>query len=125
MAVGINVTASSEERLQARNDLAWAIAAGGIGIVVFAALLMLAWYFAATLFLIFAGVLLGAALTAMTDGLGKLIRLPHPVRLGIVCLALIALLLGVVALGGATIADQAKVLSGTIKSQLVDLKSFL
>ena len=125
MAVGINVTASSEERLQARNDLAWAIAAGGIGIVVFAALLMLAWYFAATLFLIFAGVLLGAALTAMTDGLGKLIRLPHPVRLGIVCLALIALLLGVVALGGATIADQAKVLSGTIKSQLVELKSFL
>jgi predicted PurR-regulated permease PerM len=125
VAVGINVTASSEERLQARNDLAWAIAAGGIGIVVFAALLMLAWYFAATLFLIFAGVLLGAALTAMTDGLGKLIRLPHPVRLGIVCLALIALLLGVVALGGATIADQAKVLSGTIKSQLVDLKSFL
>jgi predicted PurR-regulated permease PerM len=123
--VGINVTASSEERLQARNDLAWAIAAGGIGIVVFAALLMLAWHFAATLFLIFAGVLLGAALTAMTDGLGKLMRLPHPVRLGIVCLALIALLFGVVALGGATIADQAKILSGTIKSQLVDLKSFL
>ena len=123
--MGINVTASSEERLLARNDLAWAIAIGGIGIVLFAALLTLAWHFAAALFLIFAGVLLGAALTAMTDGLGKLIRLPHPVRLGIVCLALVALLLGVVALGGATIADQAKVLSGTIKSQLVDLKSFL
>jgi predicted PurR-regulated permease PerM len=119
------VTASSEERFLARNDLAWAIAVGGIGIVLFAALLTLAWHFAAALFLIFAGVLLGAALTAMTDGLGKLIRLPHPVRLGIVCLALVALLLGVVALGGATIADQAKVLSSTIKSQLVDLKSFL
>ena len=116
---------SSEERLQARNDLAWAIAVGGIGIVLFAALLMVAWYFAATLFLIFAGVLLGAALTAMTDGLGRLIRLPHPVRLGIVCIALAALLLGVIFLGGATIADQAKVLSSTIKSQLVDLKSFL
>jgi predicted PurR-regulated permease PerM len=124
-AAGINVTASSEERLQARGDLAWAIAVSGIGIVLFAALLMLVWYFAAALFLIFAGVLLGAALTAMTDGLGRLIRLPHPVRLGIVCLALIALLLGVVALGGATIADQAKVLSGTIKSQLVSVKSFL
>jgi predicted PurR-regulated permease PerM len=123
--VGVNVTASSEERLQARNDLARAIAVGGIGIVLFAALLLLAWNFAATLFLIFAGVLLGAALTAMTDRLGKLIRLPHPVRLGIVCLALAALLLGVIALGGASIADQAKVLSGTIKSQLVDLKSFL
>jgi predicted PurR-regulated permease PerM len=86
---------------------------------------MLAWYFASTLFLIFAGVLLGAALTAMTDGLGRLIRLPHPVRLGIVCLALVALFLAVVALGGATIADQAKMLSGTIKSQLVNVKSFL
>jgi predicted PurR-regulated permease PerM len=123
--VGIDVTASNEERLQARNDLAWAIAVGGIGIVLFAALLMLAWYFASTLFLIFAGVLLGAALTAMTDGLGRLIRLPHPVRLGIVCLALVALFLAVVALGGATIADQAKMLSGTIKSQLVNVKSFL
>jgi predicted PurR-regulated permease PerM len=119
------VATSNEERVQARNDLAWAIAVGGIGIVLFAALLMLAWYFAATLFLILAGVLLGAALTAMTDGLGRLIRLPHPVRLGIVCIALAALLLGVLFLGGATIADQAKVLSSTIKSQLVDLKSFL
>jgi predicted PurR-regulated permease PerM len=116
---------SSEERLQARNDLAWAIAVGGIGIVLFAALLVVAWYFAATLFLIFAGVLLGAALTAMTDGLGRLICLPHPVRLGIVCLALAVMLLGVIFLGGATIADQAKVLSSTIKSQLVELKSFL
>src|SRR5262249_34426935 len=80
----INVTTSSEEGLLARNDLAWAIAVGGIAIVLFAALLMLAWNFAATLFLIFAGVLLGAALTAMTDALGRLIRLPHPVRLGIV-----------------------------------------
>jgi predicted PurR-regulated permease PerM len=119
------VTAPREERLLARSDLAWAIAVGGIGIVLFAALLILAWYFAATLFLIFAGVLLGAALTAMTGGLGRLMRLPHPVRLGIVCVALVALLLGVVVLGGATIADQAKVLSGTIKSQLVDVKSFL
>jgi predicted PurR-regulated permease PerM len=124
-AAGIIVTASSEERLLARNDLAWAIAVGGIGIVLFAALLMLAWHSAATLFLIFAGVLLGAALTAMTDALGRLTPLPHPVRLGIVCLALMALLLGAAVLGGATIADQAKVLSSTIKSQLVDLRSFL
>jgi predicted PurR-regulated permease PerM len=125
LVVRIDVATSSEERLGARNDLAWAIAVGGIGIVLFAALLMVAWYFAATLFLIFAGVLLGAALTAMTDGLGRLIRLPHAVRLGIVCLALAVLMLGVIVLGGATIADQAKVLSSTIKSQLVELKSFL
>jgi predicted PurR-regulated permease PerM len=125
VAARINVTASSKERLQARNDLAWAIAVGGIAIVLFAALLILVREFAATLFLIFAGVLLGAALTAMTHGLGRLIPLPHPVRLAIVCLALAVLLLGVVALGGATIVEQATVLSKTIKSQLVDLKSFL
>jgi len=38
---------------------------------------------------------------------------------------LAVLMSGVVFLGGATIADQAKVLSGTIKSQLVNVKSFL
>jgi len=119
------VTASNEERHQAQNDLAWPIAVGGIGIVLFVALLMLAWKFAATLFLIFAGVLLGAALTAMTHGLGRLVRLPHAVRLSIVCLVVIGLFFAVVALGGATIEEQAKVLSGTIKSQLVNLKSFL
>ncbi len=119
------MTPSNKERLQARNDLAWAIAVGGIGIVLFAALLVVTWYHASTLFLIFAGVLLGAALTAMTHALGKLIRLPHPVRLAIVCFALAVLFLAVVALGGATIVDQAKVLSGTIKSQLVNVKSFL
>src|SRR5215469_13666529 len=110
MAARINVTASNE-RLQARNDLAWAIAVGGIGIVLFAALLMFVWHLASTLFLIFAGVLLGAALTAMTDALGRLIHLPHPLRLGIVCLVLVALIHAVVVLGGATIADQAKALS--------------
>ncbi len=125
MVAVINVTASNKERLQARKDLAWSIATGGIGIVLFAALLVAAWYYAATIFLIFAGVLLGAALTAMTHGLGKVIRLPHPVRLGIVCLALAVVFLAVVALGGATIVDQAKVLSGTIKSQLVHVKAFL
>jgi predicted PurR-regulated permease PerM len=125
VAVVTSVTATNKERLEARNDLARAIAIGGIGIVLFVALLLLVWHFAATLFLIFAGVLLGAALTAMTHGLGRLVRLPHTVRLVIVCVALIALFLAVVALGGATIVDQAKVLSGTIKSQLVNVKSFL
>ena len=73
-----------------RNDLAWAISVGGIGIVLFAALLLFAWYFAATLFLIFAGMLLGVALNAMTNVLGRVVRLPHALRLTIVCLALVA-----------------------------------
>ena len=41
------------------------------------------------------------------------------------CVALAAILSGVVVLGGATIAQQASVLSNTIKSQLVNVKSFL
>ncbi len=116
---------STEERLQARNDLAWSIAVGGIGVVLFIALLVLAWYFAATLFLIFAGMLLGVALNAMADLLGRIVPLPQAVRLAIVVLALLAVLSGIVFLGGTTIAQQATVLSNTMKSQLVNVKTFL
>ncbi|MBO4222505.1 AI-2E family transporter [Bradyrhizobium neotropicale] len=125
MREGINVRLPGGDHLQARNDLAWAISVGGIGIVLFAALLALAWHYAATLFLIFAGVLLGVALNALTNLLGHGVKLPHALRLTIVCLALAALLSGVVFLGGATIAQQASALSDTIKSQLVNVKSFL
>lgn len=119
------MTVSAHDRLRARNDLAWAISVGGIGIVAFAALLMFTWYFAATLFLIFAGMLLGVALNAMTNMLGRVVRLPHSLRLTIVCVVLTGLLSGVVFLGGASIAQQAAVLSNTIKSQLVGVKAFL
>ena len=119
------MTVSGDDRLQARNDLAWAISVGGIGVVLFAALLLFTWYFAATLFLIFAGMLLGVALNAMTNLLGRVVRLPHSLRLAIVCLVLAGMLSGIVTLGGATIAQQATVLSNTIKSQLVTVKAFL
>jgi len=119
------VTDSADHRLQARNDLAWAIAVGGIGVVLFAALLTFAWHFAATLFLLFAGMLLGVALNAMTTLLGRLTKLPHALRLAIVCLAMAGLLSGIVFLGGTTIAQQATVLSNTIKSQLGSVKDFL
>jgi len=119
------VTDSADNRLRARNDMAWAIAVGGIGIVLFAALLMFAWQFAATLFLLFSGMLLGVGLNAMTTLLGRLTGLPHALRLAIVCLALAGLLSGIVFLGGTTIAQQATVLSNTIKSQLGSVKEFL
>jgi predicted PurR-regulated permease PerM len=122
---GINVAVSTDDRHRTRNDLAWAISVGGIGTVGFAALLLFTWYFAATLFLIFAGMLLGVALNAMTNMLGHLVRLPHSLRLTIVCLVLAGLLSGVIVLGGATIAQQATALSDTIKSQLVGVKAFL
>jgi predicted PurR-regulated permease PerM len=119
------VTVSAHQPRQARNDLAWAISVGGIGVVGFAALLMFTWYYAATLFLIFAGMLLGVALNAMTVMLGRIVRLPHALRLTVVCLVLATLLSGVVFLGGATIAQQASALSDTLKSQLVGVKAFL
>jgi len=115
----------ADERLQTRNDLAWAISVGGIGAVLFAALLLFAWSFAATLFLIFAGMLLGVALNATTNRLGQLVSLPHPLRLAVVCVTLAVLLSGVASLGGSTIAGQATILSNTIKSQLVNVKAFL
>lgn len=114
-----------DDRRQTRSDLAWAIAVGGIGVVAFAGLLVFAWYFAAALFLIFAGMLLGVALNAMTTLLGRVVTLPHSLRLVVVCLALAGLLSGVIFLGGTTIAQQATALSGTIKSQLVEVKAFL
>ena len=116
---------SADDRLRARNDLAWAISVGGIGVVAFAALLLFTWHFAATLFLIFSGMLLGVALNAMAHMLGYVVKLPHSLRLTVVCLALAGMLSGVVFLGGATIAQQATVLSDTIKSQLVNVKAFL
>jgi len=120
-----DATGLAEKRPQSRTDLAWAIAVGGMGIVLFAALLALTWVFAATLLLIFTGVLLGVALNALTNALGRFVNLPHPVRLAIVCLVLAAALAGVAYLGGATIVDQASALSKTIKSQLGNVKSFL
>ena len=119
------MTVSADNRQATRTDLAWAISVGGIGAIGFAALLMFAWYFAATLFLIFAGMLLGVALNAMTAMLGRIVKLPHALRLTIVCLVLAGLLSGVVFLGGATIRQQATALSDTIKSQLVSVKALL
>ncbi len=119
------MASSGENRVQTRKDLAWAISAGGIGTVIFAALLAATWYFASTLFLIFAGMLLGVALYAMSNLLGRVTQLPHSLRLATICLVLLALLSGAIFLGGATIAQQATALSGTIKSQVVNVKAFL
>ncbi|QOZ52920.1 AI-2E family transporter [Bradyrhizobium sp. CCBAU 53338] len=119
------MTISRDERAQTRDDLVWAVAVGGIGVVLFTAALVFTWYFAATLLLIFTGMLLGVGLNALTNALGRHVHLPHAVRLATVCIVLAVLLSGVAYLGGATIADQASVLSNTIKSQISHLRSFL
>jgi predicted PurR-regulated permease PerM len=69
--------------------------------------------------------LMAVALNAMTNRLGWLIRLPHALRLAIVCVALAALFSSVLFLGSTTMAQQAAALSDTIKSQLVNVKAFL
>ena len=69
--------------------------------------------------------LLGVALNAMSNLLGRVTKLPHSLRLAAICLLLAALFSGVIFLGGATIAQQATVLSNTIKSQVVNVKAFL
>jgi predicted PurR-regulated permease PerM len=119
------VTGPADNRLQARSDLAWAISVGGIVVVLFIALLAFTWQFAATLFLIFAGVLLGVALNAMSNLLGRVVRLPHALRLTAVCLVVAGMLSGIVFLGGTTIGKQTTALSNTLKSQLVNVKGFL
>ena len=119
------MTGPADNRLQARNDLAWAISVGGIGVVLFTALLAFTWQFAATLFLIFSGVLLGVALNAMSNLLGRVVRFPHALRLTMVCLVVAGMLSGIVFLGGSTIAQQTAALSNTLKSQLVNVKGFL
>ncbi|WP_322517184.1 AI-2E family transporter [Rhodopseudomonas palustris] len=113
------------DRIQARNDLAWAIAVGGISTVAFGALLYTSWHFAGTLFLIFAGILFGVFLNALTDLAGKVVGGPHGLRLALVCCVLTVMFVGVSVLGGNTIAQQAAALSGTIKTQIVNVKGFL
>ena len=114
-----------EDRDQTRKDQAWSIGVGGSAVVAFAAALWLTWYSAGTLFLIFAGILFGVFLNALTELIGKLMGGPHALRLGIVGILLVAMFSGVVVLGGATIAGQASALSTTIKSQVGTVKSFL
>jgi predicted PurR-regulated permease PerM len=119
------LTLSADNSAPTRSDLTWAITVGGIATVSFAIFIGFAWYFSGTLFLIFAGVLLGVALNALTELFGRFMGGPHPMRLAMICIVLAAMLVGVMYLGGATIANQAKTLSGTLKSQVVNVKTYL
>ena len=116
---------SDEVMTKAPRSLAWSIAAGGSGIVAFAALLALAWISATTIFLLFAGILFGVFLNALSDLMGRVIGGPYLLRLALICVLLAAMVSGVVVLGGATIAEQASLLAKTIASQLHTIKEFL
>ncbi len=114
-----------ETQSQPRGDRAWPIAMGGIGVVVFAAGLALAWTYANALFLIFAGVLLGIFLNALANMLERVLPVAHWFRLTIVCLLLASGIAGLATLGGNTLAEQAKGLSNTIKSQITNVRDLL
>src|SRR3954463_4392764 len=115
----------AEPPASTRSDLTWAISVGGIATVSFAILVVFAWYFSGTLFLIFAGVLLAVALNALTELAGRVVGAPHGLRLALICIVLAALFSGMLYLGGSTIANQAQALSGTLKSQVVNVKTYL
>lgn len=106
-------------------SLAASIALGGCGIVAFAALLAIVWHSAATILLLFSGVLFGVFLVAISDLLGRAIGGSHVLRLVIVCVFLTGLFSTVIVLGGATIAQQATALSTAIRSQVGTVKGFL
>ncbi len=101
------------------------IAAGGCAIVGFTAFLALVWYASATLFLLFAGILFGVFLTALSDLLKRVIGGGDGMRLAIVCVIFTAALAAFLVLYGATIAEQGAVLTATVKSQISTVKDFL
>lgn len=101
------------------------LAASGIAVVCFVALLALAWMSVGTLLLIFAGVLLGVFLDGLTRGLGHVLPLPRGLRLTIASLAVAVAVIGFASYGGATIVQQGRDLGTTIKNQAGTVSSWL
>ncbi|AWN40939.1 AI-2E family transporter [Methylobacterium durans] len=102
-----------------------ALALAGIAVVAFAALLALAWLSAATLLLIFAGSLFGVFLDGLTRGLGHVLPVRRSLRLAIASVALAACTVGLVAFGGATVAQQGRDLGQTIRQQTGTVSEWL
>ena len=95
----------------------WSHAVSGIAIVAFTAVLALAWSAVSTLFLVFAGILLGVFLDGLTQLLGKVLPAGRGLRLSLVSLALAGLSLSMIAFGGATVMQQGRDLGQTVASQ--------
>ncbi|KAB7785898.1 AI-2E family transporter [Methylorubrum populi] len=101
------------------------LAAAGIAVVAFAAALWLAWTAAATLLLIFSGILFAVFLDGLTRGLGHVLPIGRGWRLALACLVLAALAFGLVAFGGATVASQARDLGTTVRQQSETVRDWL
>ena len=114
------MTASSSSPPGARR-----LAAAGIAVVAFAAALWLAWTASATLLLIFSGILFAVFLDGLTRGLGHVLPIGRGWRLGLACLVLGALAIGLSAFGGATLASQARDLGTTVRQQSETVRDWL
>ncbi|WP_411902603.1 AI-2E family transporter [Methylorubrum thiocyanatum] len=101
------------------------LAAAGIAVVAFAAALWLAWTAAATLLLIFSGILFAVFLDGLTRGLGYVLPIGRGWRLTLACLVLAALAFGLSAFGGATVASQARDLGTTVRQQSETVRDWL
>lgn len=86
-----------------------------------AALFWLAWQLAEALLLVFAGLIFAAGLQSGTHALGRLVKLPHGVRLAIVVVLVLGVLIGFLAFAGVTLAEQAQLLLTTLEKQLDQL----
>ena len=101
------------------------LAAAGIAVVAFAAGLWLAWTAAATLLLIFSGILFAVFLDGLTRGLGHVLPAPRWLRLTLATLALAGLALGLTAFGGATLAREGRDLGTTVRQQSETVRTWL
>ncbi|GJE61969.1 AI-2E family transporter [Methylobacterium trifolii] len=101
------------------------LALSGLAVVCFVVLLALAWMSVGTLFLIFAGALLGVFLDGLTRGLAYVLPLPRAIRLTLASLALAAGTLGLVSFGGATLVQQGRDLGQTIRDQAGTVSGWL
>lgn len=103
----------------------WSLAASGIAVVCFVALLALAWLSASTLFLIFAGILLAVFLDGLTRVLGSVLPLRRGLRLALVSLVLAGLGISLVGYGGAMVVQQARDLGRTVQEQSGTVRDWL
>jgi predicted PurR-regulated permease PerM len=83
-----------------------------------AALFWLGWQLAEALLLVFAGLIFAAGLRSGTEALGRIVKLPHGVRLAIVVVAVLGGLFGFLAFAGVTLAAQLQALLMTLEAQV-------
>lgn len=94
-------------------------------VVLVVALALLAWKAASVLLLIFFGVLIAVLLTAATEGLRRLVRIPWRLALGVVGILVLAFFAGIGLLVGPQLSRQASGLDENLSSSIQSFESRL